>query len=290
MRTTFLFAGFIALFNYSSRGQDCNTYYFLQKDKTIEMTIYNKKGNPDGKQVQEAAVGDAVEILGFQKVPGVGSIITDKSREATEASVEIEPKEDVPYNPNAPEGGLAVILCADTQGSLEAIVHAMPEEVIVVQQKTGEATESDVLLAKSTKAIILAFNTKVRPEVTKLASAEKVLLRNYTIIYQLIDEVNDVVEGKRLALIEEIYGTATILASFPYEKTVALGIRVQDGRIARGDKVRIVRGEDIIGESTITSVRVGKNPTSKVEKGSEAGIVLASPLDFSVGDMIISHA
>ena len=213
-----------------------------------------------------------------------------QKREATEASVEIEPKEDVPYNPNAPEGGLAVILCADTQGSLEAIVHAMPEEVIVVQQKTGEATESDVLLAKSTKAIILAFNTKVRPEVTKLASAEKVLLRNYTIIYQLIDEVNDVVEGKRLALIEEIYGTATILASFPYEKTVALGIRVQDGRIARGDKVRIVRGEDIIGESTITSVRVGKNPTSKVEKGSEAGIVLASPLDFSVGDMIISHA
>ena len=89
---------------------------------------------------------------------------------------------------------------------------------------------------------------------------------------------------------EQIYGQARILASFPYEKQVVLGISIQDGRIARGDKIRLLRGEETIGESTVTSVRQGKNQTSKVEKGQEAGIIITPALDFQVGDVLLSHS
>ena len=245
--------------------------------------------NSFGKPVKEATAGEAVEVLGFTSVPSVGSTITDTKEQDTVSQV-LPVKDDLPYSPVAPKGAISVILAADTQGSLEAITAAFPEDVIIVSQKSGDITESDILLAKSTGAIVLGFNTKIRPEVQRLAVTEKILVRNYTIIYELLDEIHEVLEGKRLEGEEQVYGQAKILASFPFEKTVALGIRVEGGRIARGDKVRLIRGEDIIGESTIVSLRVGKDQTSKVEEGKEAGIVLASKLDFSIGDVLISHS
>lgn len=241
----------------------------------------------DGKQVQTASVGDGVEMFGFTKAPSVGSLVLDKN---TIAKVKIEEeKEAVEYRPNAPVSQLSVILCADTLGSLEAITASLPKDVYIILEKTGDVSEADVLLAKSTKAIILGFNVKTRTEVQRLAMAEKVLIRHYTIIYELIDEVQDVIDGRNFALMEQILGEALIQAIFPYEKTQAVGIKVRDGRVAKGDRIRIVRGDEIIGETTVSSLRIGKNPASKVEKGSEAGILLGSTLDFQVGDMIISH-
>jgi len=239
-----------------------------------------------GKMLPEATIGEAVEVLGFLKVPEVGSIITDKP--VTYVAKE-SLREQLAYSPMANQEEIPIILVADSQGSLEAISHALPEKINTLEQKTGEMTESDVLHAKSTGALIIGFNSKMRPDVMKLARTEKVLMKNYTIIYELLDELADVLEGKRLSQIEEIYGSASVLAKFPFEKTFALGISVIDGRIARGDKVRILRGEDIIGESQVSSLRVGKNPTSKVEKGHEAGIVITPMLDFQVGDVLISH-
>ncbi len=118
----------------------------------------------------------------------------------------------------------------------------------------------------------------------------KVLAKNYTIIYEMLDEIKDVLEGKRLALLETIYGTAQILASFPYEKTVVLGIKVLDGRIARNDKIRLMRGEEEVGNAAVTSLRRGKETVSKIEKGQEGGIILSPSLDFMVGDVVISHS
>ncbi len=119
---------------------------------------------------------------------------------------------------------------------------------------------------------------------------EKVLTRNYTVIYEMLDEIRDVLEGKRLALLETIYGTAQVLASFPFEKTIVLGVKILDGRLARNDKVRLMRNDEEIGNATITSLRRGKETVSKIEKGQEGGIILTPALDFEVGDMIISHS
>lgn len=242
----------------------------------------------DGTQQTEASVGDGVEIFGFTKAPSVGSLIIDKNTTPVEEIEEV--KEAAPYQPNAPVSQLSVILCADTLGSIEAITASLPKDVYIILEKTGDISEADILLAKSTKAIVLGFNVKTRPDVQRLAMAEKVLVRNYTIIYELIDEVQDVIDGRNFALMEQVYGEALIQAIFPFEKTQALGIKVKEGRIAKGDRVRIMRGEEIIGESTVSSLRIGKIIASKVEKGSEAGILLGSSLDFQVGDMIISHS
>lgn len=247
--------------------------------------------NDQGKQMQEASIGEAAEVLGFTKVPSVGSIVTTKeTQDAKKAESTPDPeKEEVPYRPNADAGHIAFILCTDTYGSLEAIKQAIPAGAALISQKTGDVSEADILMAKSTGALVIGFNIKLRPEVIKLARTEKVLLKNYTIIYELLDELADVVEGKQLSLIEQIYGQAQVLAKFPFEKTFALGISVLEGRVAKGDKARIMRGEEIIGETIIASLRVGKNALSKVEAGNEAGIVINPLLDFQVGDVVLCH-
>ncbi len=254
------------------------------KIRTLQNTL--------GKPVQSATVGEAIEILGFANVPQVGSLITDKAHaeSATPEVAEQSLKKELVYRRAEEHKGISVVLVADSQGSLEAIVNAFPEGIKIVQQKTGEVSEADVLLAKSTGSILLSFNTKVKPDLISFAFAEKVLLRNYEIIYEMLDEVSDALEGKLQSQMEQVFGTAKVLAKFPFEKTFAFGISVIDGRIARGDRLRILRGEDVVGETTMQSLRVGKNPTSKVEKGNEAGVVLSGGLDIQVGDMIISHS
>ncbi|MEK9176094.1 MAG: hypothetical protein AAB520_01480, partial [Patescibacteria group bacterium] len=238
-----------------------------------------------GKQVESATVGDAVEVLGFDKAPSVGNIIYKGSENQV-----IENVEESPQARNK-EGVISLILVADTLGSLEAIVASLPTEKInLIAKKTGDITTADVLLAKSIGALVLGFNIKIKPDVAKLALTEKTLVKSYSIIYEMLDEINDVVEGKELSLLEEVYGTAQVLASFPFDKQIVMGVKVLEGRVAKGDKVRIERGETVIGEGHINSVRQGKDQTSKVEAGHEAGIIIGPPLDFTIGDMVICHS
>jgi translation initiation factor IF-2 len=265
----------------------------VREDVQVDGQIFKVRSlfDPNSKPVQQATVGDAVEILGFADVPSVGSLIKDKSTETVTSQVEQKPlTREMNYQRAEEHKGISVVLIADTKGSLEAITHALPEGIKLVSQKTGEVNEADILLAKSTGGIVLSFNTKLKPDVITFAYSEKVLLRNYEIIYELLDEVKDALEGKIQSQMEQIFGSARILAKFPFEKTFAFGVSVLDGRIARGDRIRIVREEASVGETTINSLRVGKNPTSKVEKGNEAGIVLSGGLDIQVGDVILSHS
>ncbi len=249
--------------------------------------------NALGYHLSVAAVGEAVELIGLEKVPNVGSIIQHKSNAilAPETkSLAIPLKRDLTYQKKAKEFGISIILAADTKGSLEAISTALPKDAKVILQKTGEVSEADIILAKSTESIVLSFNTKIRPEIEKLAVIEKVLLRNYTIIYEMLAEVKDALEGKLQAQMEKIYGRAKVLAKFPFEKTFAFGVQINEGRLARNDRIRITRADSVITETSILSLRVGKNPTSKVDKNHEAGIVLTTPLDIQVGDVILSHS
>lgn len=239
----------------------------------------------DGKQVQTVYAGGGAELLGFNKVADVGGMVYIKGEGESKLA-----KKDKEIAKSLEDKILSILIVADTLGSLEAILSSMPQEKIdVVMSKTGEVTTADVLFAKSVGAIILGFNTRIRPDVEKLAITEKVLLKNYTIIYEMLSEIEDVLEGKEISLQELILGEAKILARFPYEKTQVLGISVVSGRIAKGDRVRILRGEEVLGETTITSSRQGKDQVSKIEKGSEGGIIISPFIDFETGDMVISH-
>jgi len=272
------------------------------KDEIIAGTVEGKVRaliTDLGIQLKQASVGEAIELLGFQEVPPVGTIVYNKKQ----LGVDLKPKQTIvasnisqslpsqhPLFQKTKADSLSVILCADTQGSLEAIIHSLPKGLTILSQKTGEVSEDDVFMAKATGSIILAFNTKIRPDVAKIAFNEKILAKNYTIIYEMLDELTEVMENKRLALVEHIYGTAEILASFPYEKSIVLGVKITDGRLAKGDKIRLLRGEDLVGETSIVSLKQGKQTASKVEKGQDAGILISPFLDFRVGDVIISHS
>jgi translation initiation factor IF-2 len=238
-----------------------------------------------GKSVDKASVGEAVEVLGFEKVPKVGSLV--KSKDLEGALSEKTPQKKI-FNEG--DNRLNVLIVADTQGSLEAIVASIADKVNIISQKTGDIEPSDILFAKSVGGIVLGFNLKIKPQTVQFAQTEKVVLKNYNLIYEMIDEVNDFVEGKKIAEEEKIFGKAKIIARFPYEKTEVLGISVLEGRIAKGDKIRLLRSEDTLGESSISSVRQGKDQVSKVEKGNQAGVLLAPFLDFQVGDVVISHS
>lgn len=268
--------------------------------------------NDRGIHLDRAGIGDAIEVLGFEKVPPVGGIVIEISNLKSQISnlVENSSFTTPPLNPAPFRSGqeampmpedflaekeaptLSVVLCADNQGSLEAIVRSLPPEINIALQKTGDITTTDILLAKSMNAIVIGFNVRIKPEITKFALQEKVLAKNYKIIYELIDEINDVLEGKQLSLVEEIFGRAKVLASFPFERTKVLGIKVLEGRVARGDKVRLISPSadgEIIGESTINSVRSGKNIVSKIEENQEGGVILSPFIDFTIGDMLICH-
>jgi translation initiation factor IF-2 len=258
-----------------------------------------------GIHLNKVTAGQAVEVLGFEKVPPVGGVVIPAG-----SAVNV-PAEPVPPSNLAPAAtfrsgqeavpmpedflneeevpALSVVLSTDNQGSLEAITKSLPKEISIALAKTGDITTTDILLAKSINAIVLGFNVKIKPEIVRFAAQEKILAKNYKIIYELISEVKDVLEGKQLALVEEIYGRAKILASFPFEKTKVLGIKVLEGRVARGDKVRLIRKEEVIGESTINSVRMGKNAVSKIGEDQEGGVILSPFLDFTIGDMLICH-
>ena len=106
----------------------------------------------------------------------------------------------------------------------------------------------------------------------------------------MLDELNDVVEGKELSFKEQVFGIAKVQASFPFNKSKVMGIKILEGRVAKGDRVRVEREDKVIGEARIVSVRQGKDPISKVDEGQEAGIILGPELDFDIGDMVICHS
>ena len=241
-----------------------------------------------GAMLPGITTGEAAEVLGFEKTPAVGSLVTSQRESGMQKT---EGKVAVPQSLLQKEGKtLSLMLCADTQGSLEAIIASLPEAVYLANYKTGEISEADILHAKSIGAILLTFNTRIKPDLIKFAQTEKVLVKNYTIIYEMLDEIGQVIEGKQLAMMEQIYGTATVQATFPFDKSTVFGLRVMDGRVAKGDKIRIIRGETPVGEAQIASLRQGKNVVSKVEKGQECGILISPLLDITIGDMILCHS
>ncbi len=252
-----------------------------------------------GKVVQSAGPAKPVEVLGFTTLPQVGALLTDvvktvpvapqiKKDVTTAAPTNSLPDWLKPVNEQEKEK-LNIILRGDTSGSLEAITASLGDRIRLIGSNVGDITEADVLMARGTKAFIVGFNVKCPPAVAKLAQTEKVIFRTYNIIYELLDELTEVVSGMKEVLSQEReLGAGTIIAEFPYEKTRIAGTRVTVGRLARGDSVKIMRAEVEVGRAKIKSIRKGKEETTKVEVGTECGIQLDRMVAFQVNDGIIS--
>ena len=267
--------------------------------------------NEEGQRLKEAGPSVAVRVLGLNGVPEAGHEFTivenEKAARAIAEERELEaralaederrPKvtlENLFATITAEQGKtLKIVVKADTQGSVEAIVEALKKfdmskvTLDIIHHAVGTVTESDILLASASKAIVLGFHTRIDTGVADSAKHHGVQIKLYAIIYELIDEVKLAMAGLLDPILKEVVtGGAEVRQIFGLSKggNVA-GCYVNSGRIARG-KVRVLRRKGLIFEGVTLSLRRFQDEVNEVRSGMECGIRLDGFNDFEVGDTI----
>jgi translation initiation factor IF-2 len=266
--------------------------------------------NEEGKRLKEAAPSVAVKVLGLNGVPEAGlefSVVEDERSARDVAaqrgldfkakSLEARSKvtlENLFATIDSQTGKtLKLVVKADTQGSVEAIVEALKkiesEKVTleIIHSAVGTITESDVALAAASRAIILGFHTRVDSGVADRAKHEGVQVKLYAIIYELIDQVKEGMAGLLDPESKEtIIGSAEVRQVFELSKGVPVGgSMVTSGRIVRG-KVRVRRRKEIIYEGVTQSLRRFQDEVNEVRAGMECGIRIEGFSEIQVGDII----
>lgn len=250
--------------------------------------------DPQNNQLVLATSSTPVEVLGLSSVPKVGEIVKTEQEETQEEIAPRKPfvRERVP-EPAVNE--VRLIIKADVDGSLEAIVNSLEalkaadQNIKIYYSETGDVSESDVLLAAATKSIIIGFNVGISSSVEKVANEEKVPIRNYKLIYELLDELKEGVEAlNEKKAEEEILGRAEVIALFNIDSTRVAGCRVVEGRINSEDIVVIKRGEKEIGRSKIVSMKHRESGIKEAISADEFGLVLEKKANFEKGDIILA--
>lgn len=267
--------------------------------------------NDHGEYITEAGPSMPVEIQGLSGVPQAGDefvVVTDekmaksvsaerqlKSREAELSSItkiSLENLFDKLKEGDVKE--LRVALRADVQGTLEAFGKALEQlsteeiKVKVLHEGTGTITESDVLLAAASDALIIGFNVRPSLKVQEMARKEKVDLRTYDVIYHALEDIKKAMVGMLEPAYEEnVIGSAQVreLFSVPKIGTIA-GCHVSDGKIERNAKVRVLREGVVIYTGGISSLRRFKDDVKEVQAGYECGIGVQNYNDIKLGDVL----
>jgi len=243
--------------------------------------------NDLGKRVESALPSDPVEVLGLQETLEAGSVV---GKQIVVEKKEKEEKEEVKDIFLEKEKKLPIIVKADAKGTLEAVLENLPLDVQVIYSGVGEIAESDVFLAQSGKAKVIGFRVKPSPSAKKLALDQGVEIKEYQIIYELLEDIERLVLTMLSPDIErEIAGQAEIIAEFEIDKKRVAGSRVSQGEINRQLPISVKRGEEIIGEVKITSMKHLKEDIQVAKKGQEFGASFAPSIDFELGDAIISY-
>ncbi|HQF41393.1 MAG TPA: translation initiation factor IF-2 [Ignavibacteriaceae bacterium] len=269
--------------------------------------MFDERGN----KVIEATPSVSVLVLGFEGAPQAGDtfIVLDSEREAREISLkrqQLKREQDqkqvhhITLDEIAKQisiGGvkeLALIVKGDVDGSIEALSDSLMklsnQEVVVrvIHKGVGGISESDVLLAAASNAIIIGFHVRPNINARKLAENQKVDIRLYSIIYDAINEVKSALEGLLSPVIsEEVTATVEVRDTFkvPKSGTVA-GCYVLDGKIARSNKIRLIRDGIVIHEGSIGNLRRFKDDVREVDAGYECGLNIDNYNDVKVGDII----
>lgn len=265
----------------------------------------------NGKEVDEAGPSIPVELLGLSGVPAAGdeaTVVRDekKAREVAlyrqgkfrEAKLARQQKAKLENMfSNMSEGDVAelnVIVKADVQGSVEAIVQALNElstnevKVKVVGSGVGGITETDATLATASNAIIVGFNVRADATARRVIEAENIDLRYYSIIYELLNEIKAAMSGMlEPEFKQEIIGLAEVRDVFRHPKFGAIaGCMVTEGVVKRNNPIRVLRDNVVIFEGELESLRRFKDDVSEVRNGMECGIGVKNYNDVKVGDQI----
>jgi translation initiation factor IF-2 len=234
-----------------------------------------------GVQTKEVSAGEPAQIFGFTDVPPVGAKVAGVPQEATKVEVKVRGVFDAR---RLKEDEVPVIIKAGNAGALEAIVNSLPPKVVVVSSGVGEVTSSEVIAAKTGNAYVFAFESKIPNDVIKLAEAEKVKVERFTIIYQLLEKIDEILKKGKI----EIVGEAEVLASFPFNEKKVAGCKVKSGRISKGDRLLIFRDGKEIGKAKASSIRKQKQEIASVGPSEEFGVILEPQIGFQVGDVLTS--
>jgi len=269
--------------------------------------------NEEGQRLKEAGPSVAVRVLGLNGVPDAGlefSVVEDEkaARELAEQrwlEAKAERQEDRKVTLEnlfatlaaTQSKALKVVVKADTQGSVEAIVEALKKiesdkvTLEVMHSDVGAISENDVALASASNAIILGFHTRVDSTAAEKAKHEGVQIKLYAIIYELIDEVKEGMAGLLDPVAREtITGVAEVRQIFELSKGVPVaGCMVASGRIVKG-KVRVRRRKDVIYEGILQSLRRFQDEVNEVRAGMECGLRIEGYSEFQVGDAIECYA
>lgn len=238
--------------------------------------------NDSGKSVREILPGQPAKVMGFSTVPTVGASITAIPHDG--AFIEPVKKKSVFDLRRLADDEIPLILKASNAGALEAIIASIPPKIVVVDSGVGEITSSDIINAKTGDAIVYSFETKIPGSVLKLAEAEKITVQKFEIIYELLQALEEILKKGKLTEL----GRAQVLASFPFNQKRVAGCKVVSGRITKGDKIVLIRGEKEIGNAKLISVRKQKTEVASVGQSEEFGAIMEPQLDFSPGDVILS--
>ena len=266
--------------------------------------------NESGQQVKVAEPATPVGILGINDVAQAGDTfkVVKDEREArmrleTYRSEQQELLNTVrtlslsDFSSQISEGQvkeLNIVLKTDVQGSIEPIRDSLEQlgderiKVRVIHSNSGNVTESDVMLALASKGIIIGFNSRAEPGAQRLAELEKINIRYYNVIYELVKDVEKALKGMlEPTYTEVIEGQAEVRAVFDTgKKGKAAGVVIKEGKVSRDASARIMRQGESIFESHVSSLKRFKNDAKEVSAGLECGVGIANFVDFQVGDVI----
>ena len=270
--------------------------------------------NDKGIKIAEAGPSIPVSILGLNGAPSAGDkfhIMNDEkeARSIAEKRLQLQREQGVRTKKHITleEIGrrlaigdfkeLNVIIKGDVDGSIEALSDSLQKlstdqiEVNVIHKSVGQISETDVMLAAASEAIIIGFQVRPSFEARKIAEREQIDIRLYSIIYDAIGEIKDAMEGMLAAKIEEkITSTVEIREIFKVTKvgTIA-GCMVQEGKITRNTKVRLIREGIVIYTGELGSLKRFKDDVKEVTKGYECGLNIANYNDIKIGDIVEAY-
>ncbi|MEH2012074.1 translation initiation factor IF-2 [Nostoc sp.] len=265
-----------------------------------------------GKRVDIASPSFAVEVLGLSDVPAAGDEfeVFQNEKEARALASDRADRQRLSrllqgrvtlttLSAQAQEGELKelnLILKGDVQGSVEAIVGALKQipqnevQIRMLLATAGEITETDIDLAAASNAVIIGFNTTFASGARQAADEAGVDVREYNVIYKLLEDIQDALEGLlEPELVEEPLGQTEVRAVFPVGRGAVAGCYVQSGKLVRNCKVRVRRGGKVIFEGVLDSLKRMKEDTREVNAGYECGVGMDKFNDWVEGDIIEAY-
>jgi translation initiation factor IF-2 len=270
--------------------------------------------NERGQRVEEAGPATPVSVLGFDGAPNAGdkfnvfedekdarAIATKRQQLQREQGVRTQKTVTLEELGRRIEVGefkeLNLIIKGDVDGSIEALSDSLQKlstekvQVNIIHKAVGQISDSDVLLASASNAIIIGFQVRPSASARKLAEQEEIQINLYSIIYKAIEEMRDAMEGLLSAKIEEnIVGSAEIRETFKISKvgTIA-GCFVTEGKILRSSKVRVIREGVVVYTGALGSLKRFKDDAKEVAKGFECGLNIERFNDIKVGDIVEAY-